>query len=272
LTPDAPSTAVGRVGTARTVIGLVAVIAGMVRVAGVLLMGASAVLGVQAWWSRFSVCVGGTPPPVAGLPADRTLACYAMQDHLYDYGAADDPWVPIADAAQREGLSLIALGVGVALVSLTLGGRWFMWPLSVAGGAGLAAMWVGMGVPAWRSGLVGEPVAFDDWISASALGMLMVLVTPFLAALAWFHGGRDGRLVAAFWVVMTVVPWEFFFTLFLWPSHDTSPLSGFFRSAVIAGAATLLVAALLPPYTRSGLVPSRVRSATRSVMRTLTAE
>jgi hypothetical protein len=90
--------------------------------------------------------------------------------------------------------------------------------------------------------------------------------------LAWFHGGRDGRLVAVFWAAMTVVPWEYFLTLFLWPSHDTSPLSGFVRSAVITVAAALLVAALLPPYTRSRLVPSGVRSATRNVMRTLTSE
>lgn len=218
----------------------------VLRVPAILLLGVSVVLGVQAWWSRFSVCFVGGEPPVAGLPEDGAGGCVALQDHLYDYYVPDDPWVPIADAAQREGLSLLALGLGVALVSLTLGGRWFVWPLSLAGGAGLGAAWVGMGVPVWRSGLAGEPVGFEDWMAASAWSGATVLVPPALAALAWFHGGRDGRLVAVFWGAMAIMPWEFLFTLLLAPSHDTSPLRGFFRCAVVAVAAVAVALTLVP--------------------------
>ncbi|KAE8763750.1 hypothetical protein [Georgenia thermotolerans] len=218
----------------------------VLRVPAILLLGASVVLGIQAWWSRFSVCFVGGEPPVAGLPQDGAGGCLALQDHLYDYYVPDDPWVPIADAAQREGLSLLALGLGVALVSVSLGGRWFVWPLSLAGGAAMGAMWVGTGVPVWRSGLAGEPVGFEDWMAASGWSVLTVLVAPGLAALAWFHGGRDARLVAVFWAAMAIVPWEFFFTLFLAPSHDTSPLRGFFRCAVVAVAAVAVALTLLP--------------------------
>jgi len=38
-----------------------------------------------------------------------------LQDHLYDYAFPAEPWVPIADAAQREGLSYLALGLAIVL-------------------------------------------------------------------------------------------------------------------------------------------------------------
>jgi hypothetical protein len=125
-----------------------------------------------------------------------------------------------------------------------------------------------MGVPVWRSGLAGEPVGFEDWMAASAWTGLTVLVTPALVALAWFHGGRDGRLVAVFWAAMTVVPWEFFFTLFLWPSHDTSPLRGFFRCAVVAAAAVAVTLTLIPVGGRQW-VARPLRRVGRVVMKVL---
>jgi hypothetical protein len=226
MAPGVPSTTTGRGTTAREVAGAAGrVVAVVLRLAGVALLGASAVLGWQAWWSRFSVCFGADVPPVPDLPANQAhLWCVYLQDHKYDYFVPEHPWVPIADAAQREGLSLIVLGVGVALISLSLAGRWFVWPLSVAGGAALAVMWVGMGVPVWRMGLTGEPAGFDDWRAASSLGILTLLATAGLAVLAWFHGGRHGHLAALFWAALTVAHLEFFFTMILWASHDTSPL------------------------------------------------
>jgi hypothetical protein len=243
----------------------------LLHVTAVVLLGASVVLGWQAAWSRFGVCFVGGDPPLAGVPEDRTLACFAMQDHLYDYDAPADPWVPIADAAQREGLSLIALGVGVGLVSLSLTGRWFVRLLSVAGGAVFAAAWVGMGLPVLRSGLAGEPVGFDDWLSASSLTLLTLLAAPALAVLAWRHGGRDGRIVAVFWAAMTVaqpLP-ELIITLSLWGSHDTSPLNGLFRCVAVAVAA-VAVAVTLVPVERRSRIARPLRSVGRAATRALT--
>jgi hypothetical protein len=249
------------------------VVAVVLRLMGVLLLGVSTVLGWQAAWSRFGVCFVGGDPPLAGLPQDRTLACFAMQDHLYDYDAPADPWVPIADAAQREGLSLVALGVGVALVALSLAGRWFVWLLGVVGGAVFAGAWVGMGVPVLRSGLAGVPVGFDDWLAASSLTLLALLATPALAVLAWRRGGHDGRLLAVFWAALTVaqpLP-EFLITLFLWGSHDTSPLNGLFRCVAVATAGVAVAITFVPVERRSRLLPRPLRSMGRAGMTALTA-
>lgn len=80
---------------------------------------------------------------------------------------------------------------GDSLGACVEAGRWFVWPLSVAGGAGLAAMWAGMGLPVWRTGPAGEPVGLDDWMIARSQGLITIMVTPALALLAWFHGGRS---------------------------------------------------------------------------------
>lgn len=248
------------------------VVAVVLRLVGVLLLAASAVLGAQASWSRFGVCFGGDGPPVADLPADRAGDwCAYMQDHKYDYDVPGDPWIPIADAAQREGLSLIALGLGVAIVSLSLGGRWFVRLLTVVAGASFAAVWVGMGVPVLQSGLAGEPVGFDDWLSASALTVLTLLPALALTVLAWHHGGQDGRLVAVFWAALTVaqpLP-EFFITLFLWGSHDTSPLNGLFRCAAVTVAAAAVTVTLVPVGSRPRLLPRPLRRVGRGAGRVL---
>jgi hypothetical protein len=41
----------------------------------------------------------------------------AIRDDLDD-GSPSGPWVPIADAAQREGLSYLALGLGIVRVAV----------------------------------------------------------------------------------------------------------------------------------------------------------
>ncbi|MCK6211606.1 hypothetical protein KZX45_13730 [Georgenia sp. EYE_87] len=261
--------------TAGVVVGV------LLRVAAVLLLGASVALGWQAAWSRFGVCFVGGDPPLAGLPEDSTLACYAVQDHLYDYDVPADPWVPIADAAQREGLSLMALGVGVGLVALSVAGRWYVRLLSVVGGANFAAAMVGTGVPVLRSGLAGEPVGFGDWLAASSLTFLTplatpalaVLATPALAVLAWHRGGRDGRIVAVFWAAVTVAqPFpEFIISLFLWGSHDTSPLNGLLRCVAVAVAAVAVAVTLVPVERRSQIVPRPLRSIGRATVRALAA-
>ncbi|TNC18038.1 hypothetical protein FHE66_08565 [Georgenia sp. 311] len=241
---DAPS---HRSGRPRAVAG-VGVLA--LRSVGVVLLVASAVLGAQAAWSRFGVCFGGDAPPVAGLPGgDPQGSCVLMQDHAYDFIAPDHPWVPIAGATAREGMSLVLLGLGVALVALSLTGRRHVRLLSVLAGAGFAAAWIGMGVPELRSGLAGEPVAVDAWNLASVGADLALLATAALAVLAGVRGGPDRRPVVVFWAAATLahpVP-EYFFTVILWNSHDASPLTGFFRSALVAAAAVAAAVTMVPP-------------------------
>ena len=135
MVTDAPST------TRRGVRAAGVAVAVALRLVGILLLGASAVHGTRAWWSRFAVCFGSDVPPVPDLPADRSEDwCADMQDHKYEYFVPEHLWVPIADAAQQEGLSLMLLGVGLAVVSLSFAGRWFLWPLSAVGGVAVGAV------------------------------------------------------------------------------------------------------------------------------------
>ena len=242
-------------------------VAVQVRVVAVLALLASAVLGLQAAWSRWSVCFVGGVPPVAGLPEDGAGACGALQNHLYDYTFPSEPWVPIADAAQREGLSLLALGVGVVLVSLSVVDRWSVRLLTVTGGAAVGITWLAAGVPTLQSGLAGRPVDVGPPGAVAALLLLIPLVLLGLAVLSWQRGAAgldgDGRLLAVFWLTMaTAHPLaEFFVTLALWASHDSSPLSGFFRCAVVAVGACAVATTLIPAHRRPRL-PRRPRAQT----------
>lgn len=225
------------------------------RIAAVLLLTTAAATGLQAAWSRWAVCYVDVDPPVSGLPAARAAACEALQDHLYDYTLPSDPWVPIADAAQREGLSYLALGLAVALVAVTIADRW----LVRAAGAAVGAMWLALGVPTLRSGLAGEPVGPDLPAGVGALFFLMPFVTLALAAFAASRGTGDGWGEALFWVAMALaqpVP-EFFITLMLWGSYDSSPLTGFARSVVVIGAAVAVAATLVSSSRRSALTRRR---------------
>ena len=236
-----------------------AIVTFVLRSVAVLLLGASAVLGAQAAWSRFAVCFVDAIPPVSGLPADHVLACFAMQDHLYDYREPHAPWMPIADAAQREGLSLLTLSAGVALVAVTVADRWFVRILGVV----VAPLWIVAGVPTLLSGLAGEPVTYE--LLGGAFEWLLFLGPPIMIGLGlravspgflmqewdWRRGGDDGLLVGLFWVAVTVAHplVEFMLVLVLWSSHDTSPLSGLVRCAAVMIAA-LAVAMTLVPVSR----------------------
>jgi hypothetical protein len=231
----------------------------VVRVLAVLLLVGSAVTGFQAAWTRYSVCFVGGDPPVSGLPEDGAGGCVALQDHLYDYTVPSEPWAPIADAATWEGVSLLALGLGVVLVSATVAGRWLTWLLATAAGAAVGAMWLSMGVPTLLSGLADEPVY---WGPSFIIGQLFFFVPWFTVGLAVFAWQRatagtdpDGRPVAVFWAAMTVaLPLsEFFITLMLWSSHDSSPLTGLFRCAAVVVAAVAVAATLIPAGRRPRL-------------------
>lgn len=255
MAPGAPSLTVQRTTSRRRV-------AVSVRALAVVALLASAVLGLQAAWSRWSVCFVGGDPPVAGLPED---GCVALQSHLYDYTFPSEPWVPIADAAQREGLSLMLLGVAIVLVSLSVVDRWSVWLPTVAGGVAVGTMWLGAGIPTLQSGLAGKPVDLGPSTAVAAMLLIVPLVPVGLAALSWKRGsaGRDpdGRLLAVFWLAMaTAQPLpEFFATLMLWSSHDSSPLSGFYRCAVVA-VGTCAVAMTLIPVHRRPRLPRRTRA------------
>ena len=236
------------------------------RSVAVLLLGTSAVLGAQAAWSRFAVCFVDADPRVGGLPADRVGACFAMQDHLYDYREPHAPWVPIADAAQREGLSLLALGVAVALVAMTVADRWFVRVLGVA----VAPLWLAPGIPTLLSGLAREPVTYESLVGIFQwllflgppimIGLGLRAMSPGFLALGWDRrrGGHDGLLIGLFWVAMTVAHplVEFMVVLALWSSHDTSPLYGLLRCAAAVIAAAAVAATLVPVGKRPRFLPS----------------
>ncbi|KAE8764723.1 hypothetical protein [Georgenia thermotolerans] len=231
------------------------------RIVAVLLLVTSAVTGLQAAWSRWAVCFVETVPPVDGLPDDRAAACEALQDERYDYFIPSDPWVPIADAAQREGLSYLALGLAVALVAGTVAERRLARALYAAVGAAAGALWLGAGVPTLHSGLTAEPAAFDVPAVVALLAFLMPLVTLGLGIAAAGRGTREGRLEGLFWVAMTLaqpLP-EFFLTLMLWSSYDSSPLTGFARCVAVGGAAVAVAATLLPASRRPALLRASVR-------------
>lgn len=261
MVPGASLTARGATGLARAVS-----FAGVcTRIVAVLLLVASAVLGVQAAWSRWAVCFVDAELPVPGM-ATLGGACVAIQDHLCDYREPHDPWVPIADAAQREGLSLLSLGLPVVLVSLTVVNRWFIWVLGVAAGVAVGSVWLAMGVPTLLSGLAGEPVQVDDLLAVLALGWFTPFITLGLAIAAINRDlGRDFNLerdvwLGVFWAAMTVaqpLP-ELFITMMLWSSHDSSPLTGFFRCAAVVVAAVAATMPLLPASRRPALVRRRL--------------
>jgi len=160
---------------------------GLVRAAGVLLLGVSVVWGWRASWARFGVCFGGAEPAVDLPEPRRASACVYMQGDLYDQYMPEVPWVPIGDAARLEGMSLVVLGAGLAIVSLSLIGRWFVWLLSAVGGVGIGAVWVAIGIPVWRTALAGERVGYEEYMAAVSLTWGTPAVTAGLAALAW-HG------------------------------------------------------------------------------------
>lgn len=239
----------------------------VLRSVAVLLLGASAVLGAQAAWSRFAVCFVDTDPPVTGAPADHVLACFAMQDNLYNYREPHAPWVPIADAAQREGLSLLALSVAVALVAMTVADRWFVRVIGVV----VAPLWLVQGIPTLLSGLAGEPVTYDAVVKT--LVWLLLLAAPIMIGLGlramspdfselgwdWRRGEDDGLLIGLFWVALVLAHplVEFMAASLLWSSVDTSPLYGLIRCAAAMIAAAAVAATLVPKGKRPRLIPFR---------------
>ena len=194
-----------------------------------------------------------------------------MQGDLYDQYMPEIPWVPIGDAARLEGLSLMALGVGVAVVAASLVGRWYVWLLSVLVGVGVGAVWVAVGVPVWQTALAGERVGHEEYMAAIALTWSTVPVTAALAVLSWPWGGRDGRLIAVCWAAMTLaqpIP-ELCITLILWPSHDTSPLTGIFRCVFVAVAGLVVLVMFAPLEWRERFLSRPLRWVGRGLGREL---
>jgi hypothetical protein len=245
------------------------VVAALVRLVGVGFLVVSVVWGWRASYARFGVCFGAEKPPV-DLPASTESACVHMQGDLYNQVMPEVPWVPITDAARLEGLSLMVLGVGVAVVAVSLVGRWWLWLLSAAAGVGLGAIWVGMGLPVWRTALAdGVRVGYEDYMGAVSLTWGTFWVTAGLTVLAWYWGGRDGKVVAAFWAALTLaqpLP-EAFITLILWPSHDTSPLHGLFRCVLVGLAALMVLVPFTPPEWRDRWLGRPLRWVGRGVAR-----
>jgi len=75
--------------------------------------------------------------------------------------------------------------------------------------------------------------------------------------------------MAVFWAAMTLaqpLP-EAFITLFLWPSHDTSPLHGIFRCVLVGLSALVVLMLFLPPARRERFLARPLRRAGSSIAR-----
>lgn len=77
------------------------------RVCGALLVVMAGLAAIVAATQRWASCP---------LPDFDTAACVTVQDHLYDAQFPSDPWVPIGNAAQWEGVGYLLLAAGLCFV------------------------------------------------------------------------------------------------------------------------------------------------------------
>jgi hypothetical protein len=179
----------------------------VLRVGVGLLLGVSGALMYAASWQRWAdACPWGE---------SESALCTVRQDNLYDFLPPTAPWVPVGDAAQLAGWSLLVLALAYVAVPFALTGR----RPGVVSAVGLVAVvlaHVSLGVATRRSGLTGTvvaPVLSDlvlyvwilvppallvrfavvarGWALASAVCLL--LATPFVAAFSYAIGPYDAQ-------------------------------------------------------------------------------
>jgi hypothetical protein len=179
----------------------------MVRAGAGALLGASGGLMYAASWERWAdACPWG---------GGANAACDLRQSDEYDFLPPSAPWVPVGDAAQLAGWSLLVLALAFLLLPWALTGRRPKL-YSVVALAGVVLALGTTGIALLRSGFIGsivEPVgggltglfwglvlpallvrfALDarGWTLAAAVSL--VLATPLVAAFSYAIGSYDSR-------------------------------------------------------------------------------
>ncbi|MBO0924298.1 hypothetical protein J1G44_07345 [Cellulomonas sp. zg-ZUI199] len=206
--------------------------------ASVLLLSAAAMFvaaAAQRWW------------PACGPGLFDSDTCLRLQDHVFDYLVAYEPWTPVGQAAQYAGVAFLLLAGAAAVLPFLLVRRplWLQVPAAVLG----AAVFAVIGAYAWTSGEAGRAQPGD---AVNAATFVWALVLPGglgvwslidLVDEPWpgeRHTRWRGALTAAL-VASTPLP-----QLSLGPitvgysSHDTSPWSDAALAVPLAVAAALV--------------------------------
>lgn len=223
----------------------------------------SGVLAYLAAWQRWSgVCPrGGFDEP----------ACLERQAHLYDYQWPASPWLPVGDAAELYGVSVLLLAVAAFALPFLLAPtfrRLILWPLAVIPAAALT----GIGVLALASGIAGGPVSVPDFYLTTLIvvdGVLWPIALILAAVIAagasiptgWPEASVDrpsiARSVSTVVTALLVAATTVLPTYFLvgpiaagYVSHDTAPWSE-------APAGVLLVLAAIVVWPATARVTAR---------------
>lgn len=178
----------------------------LVRTLTALVLVASGVLLHAASWQRWAgYCAWGGGP--------ETPACNTRMDHLYDFLFVGDPWVPVGNAAELAGLSLLLVALALLLLPWAVHGRRPGLGLTVGLAVG-ALVVANVGLATLQSGRAGEVVrpAMGDgaftlwlwvptsvlvWAAVGAHGwaragvVLLVLGSPLVAVLTYAIGPFD---------------------------------------------------------------------------------
>jgi hypothetical protein len=176
---------------------------------------ASVAASVQRWW------------PECRLGELESLVCGRLQDHLYDYFAPRDPWVPIGSAATLAGVSALSLALGLTMlvpVHAVQRELRLVTPVLVV----LALGMLREGAATLVSGLAGRPMQVP---LLGLVGSSLEIVVPFaLATFAyrlrhtrarWWSWRGPAPLLSSLFLAYPLV--EFFL---LPASHDTPAWSG----------------------------------------------
>lgn len=184
----------------------------VLRIAVGVLLGASGVLMYAASWQRWSgVCAWNQ----SGGPR-----CSGRQDDMYEFlpvGAPWEPIVPISNASQLAGWSLLVLALAFVFLPWALIGR-RPGPFIAAVQLGVVLIQVEVGVATLRSGLTAtivEPIFGDTviglWVyvpfvvlvafaffgarswTLLASVICLILATPIVALFSYYHGPFDAR-------------------------------------------------------------------------------
>jgi hypothetical protein len=205
------------------------------RLGAVLLVAAGAAwfwAAVQRWWPE---CGGG-----------RSLGsgpCTERQDHLYDYLAPTEPWVPLGSAASLAGAGCLLMAGGLLLVLPALSTERSR-TAAVLAVATQALVMIPIGLGTLLAGLEARPVAVPlllptmvVWaflLPAAFLGVVLVLVYQ---GAGWGDWRGPALLLGSLWLASPLV--EYVLLMLLYSSHDTPPWSGALAgvAVVVAGVA-----------------------------------